>query len=188
MKLHTIIRSGLIPRRKSLKTDRQSVFFTAVNPMDDDQSMEEIRFDLDKPRIAPYKKTWRPRQHTVLLCNLKLAQKRGLQFYQTRSHAVVLYNTLPAICFEKAVCMKTKEEQDHEVYQLPQLPRVILKPNSQSGQQDQQEQDARTSCDHPSASERSYGETCGGNVDCRIPGIPHSTVQLQDTNRKETVK
>ena len=35
--------------------------------MDDDQSMEEIRCDLDKQRIPPYKKTWRPHQNTVLV-------------------------------------------------------------------------------------------------------------------------
>ena len=39
-----------------------------------------------------------------------------------------------------------------------------------------------------SASDRSYGETCSGNVDCRIPDILHSTVQQQDTNRREAVK
>ena len=52
----SIIRRALIPGRRSLKKDRPSVFFTAINPMDDDQSMEEIRCDLDKPRIAPHKK------------------------------------------------------------------------------------------------------------------------------------
>ena len=39
-----------------------------------------------------------------------------------------------------------------------------------------------------SASDRSYGETCSGNVDYRIPDTPHSTVQQQDTNRREAVK
>ena len=33
----------------------------------------------------------------------------------------------------------------------------------------------------------SYGETRSGNVGYRIPGIPHSAVQQQDTNRTETV-
>ena len=94
--------------------------------MDDDQSMEESRCDLDKP----YKNTWRPHQNTVKWYNLKLAQKKGLQFRQTRSHAIVLYNTLPAICIDKAVCMKTKEELYHKGYQSPWLPRVKLKPNS----------------------------------------------------------
>ena len=96
--------------------------------------MEEIRYDVDKPRIAAYKNTWRPHQNTVYWCNLKLAHKQGLQFYQRRSHAIVLNNTLPAICMEKAVCMKTKEELYHKANQSPRLLRVTLKPNSQSGQ------------------------------------------------------
>ena len=150
------------------------MFFTAVNPMDDDQSMEEIRNDLDKPKIAPYKNTGRPHQNTVHWCNLKLAQKKGLQFYQTRSHAIVLYKTLPAICIEKAVCMKTGEELYHKVYQSPRLPRVTLKPNSQCGQQGQLDQEARKSSDHRRVPGR-YGETCSGNVDYRTPGILHSS-------------
>ena len=48
-------------------------------------------------------------RNTVYWCNLKLAQERGLLFYQTRSHAIVLYDTLPAVCIEKVVCMKTKD-------------------------------------------------------------------------------
>ena len=64
--------------------------------------------DLTKPRIAPYKNTRKRLETTVLWCNLKFAQEKGLQFYQTRSHAVVLYNTLPAVCNEKAVCMKQR--------------------------------------------------------------------------------
>ena len=91
--IRSTIRSGLIPGGRSLQRDRQSVFFTAVNPMDDDQSMEEIRCDLDKPRIAPKKNTRRLHQNTVYWCNLKLAQKKGVQIYQTRSHAIVLHNT-----------------------------------------------------------------------------------------------
>ena len=82
---------------------------------------------------------------------------------------------------------KTKEELYRKVCRSPRLPRSTLKPNSQSGQQDQPDQDARKSSDHQSAS-GSYGETRSGNVDYRIPGIPHSAVQQQDTNRRETVK
>ena len=98
-------------------------------------------------------------------CNLKLAQERGLQFYQTQSHAIVLYNTLPAVCIEKAVCMKTKEELYHKICLTPRLPRVVLKANSHSGQQNQREHDARTF------------------LACRL-----STVEQQDTNRKDKVK
>ena len=47
---------------------------------------------------------------TVYWCNLKLAQTKGMQFYQTRSHAITLSSTLPPICIENVVCMKTGEE------------------------------------------------------------------------------
>ena len=92
--LRSIIQSGLIPGGRSLKKDRQSEFFTAVSPMDDTQELEEFQHDLVKPRIAVYKNTWRAHQNTVSWCNLKLAQREGLQFYQIRSHAIMLFNTL----------------------------------------------------------------------------------------------
>ena len=79
--MHSTIRSGLIPGGKSLKRNKQSVFFTAVNKMDDDESMKEIRGNLDKPRIAPHKKYLEASsKKPVHWCNLKLAQKRSLLF------------------------------------------------------------------------------------------------------------
>ena len=101
--IHSTVMSGLIPGgKKSRKGQAIRVFFTAMNQINDDQSMEEIRLALDKPRIAPHKNTWEPHQNTVYWCKLQLARKKGLQFYQTRSHAIVLYNTLHAICIEKS--------------------------------------------------------------------------------------
>ena len=38
--LNSIIRNGLIPGGKSLKRGRQAVFFTKVNPMEDENGME----------------------------------------------------------------------------------------------------------------------------------------------------
>ena len=38
-----------------------------------------LECDLDKPRVAPYKYTWKAHHNTVYWCNLKLAQRRGLQ-------------------------------------------------------------------------------------------------------------
>ena len=77
--------------------------------MDDEQGLRETFCDLSQERIAPYRNTWKPLQDTVHWCNLLLAQERGLQFYQTRSNAVILYDTLLAEFIEKAICMKTTE-------------------------------------------------------------------------------
>ena len=69
----------------------------------------------------------------------------------------------------------------------PGVPRDVLKSNSQIGLQDQREQDARTSCDQPSGSNTSW-KTGSNTVYYRIPGIPLSVDEQQDTNRNDKVK
>ena len=133
--MHSIIRSGLILGGQSLKRGGQSVFFTKVHPMEDDNCLEET--PLDKAKDCSIQKTWKPHQNMVNWCNLELAQERGLQFYQTRSHAIVLYSTLPAVCIEKVLCMKAKNALYQKVRLTPRVPRVVLKPNSQIGPQDE---------------------------------------------------
>ena len=107
-------------------------------------------------RNPPYKNTWKHFQDTALWCNLKLAQQRGLQFYQTRSNAVILYDTLLAKFVEKAICVKTKDQ----LYQRESVilrPRVVLRANSQSGSQDLLVQGARSSWESQQDAE-SYGK------------------------------
>ena len=157
---------------------------TRVNWIDSRRKKPQKR---KTPRIAPYKNTWTRLQNTVFWCYSKIAQGKGLQCYQTRSHAVVLHNTPPAACIEKAVCMKTQEQLYQKVRLNPRLPRVVLKSNSQCGQQDLRSQDARSSWDPPSDS-KSYGETWNNAVDYRILGIPLSTVEQQDTTGENKFK
>ena len=49
-------------------------------------------------------------------CNLRVAESKGLQFYQTRSNATILYNTFPAVCIEKVVIRKSGEELYSQTY------------------------------------------------------------------------
>ena len=67
-------------QEKASKEEDKRYFFTTVNPMEDVFGMGVTPCDLTKPRIAPYKNTWKRFQNTVLWCNLKLAQEKGLQF------------------------------------------------------------------------------------------------------------
>ena len=83
--------------------------------------------------------------------------------------------------------MKTKDELYQKVRLTPRVPRVVLKSNSQIGLQDQREQDARTSRDQPSGSKLRW-EPWRNTVDYRIPGVPLSAVEQQDTHRKGKVK
>ena len=103
--LHSITNSGLIPGGQNSNKDRQTVFFTAVNPMHKNhQNPKEL--DLTKPRLASYKQKWQVHQDTVYWVDIQLAQREGLKFYQTRSNAVILCDTLPAFCISKTIVLK----------------------------------------------------------------------------------
>ena len=116
--LHPIIQSGLIPGGKDGKKGRHAVFFTAVNPMLNGQHRERD-YDVTKPRIAEYKHTWKMHQNTVYWCNLRVAHRKGLPFYQTRSNAIILHNTLLTVCIEKVEIKKSGQELCSKTYQSP---------------------------------------------------------------------
>ena len=65
IELHSIIRSGLIPGGKCFKSNRQSVFFTEVNPMDDDHREADGRRWTKGRAVQEYLETWS--KHSVLV-------------------------------------------------------------------------------------------------------------------------
>ena len=68
---------------------------------------------------------WKKHQNTLYWVNIKLAQKKGLKFYQTRSNAIILCNTLPAYCIPKAIKMETGEITYEKVFASPPPPPKI---------------------------------------------------------------
>ena len=101
--LHSIINSGLIPGGQNLSKERQTVFFTTVDPMNKEHK-DPYKLDLTKSRLGWYKqKTWKRHQDTVYWVDIQLAQRKGLKFYQTRCNAIILYDVLPAYCIPKVV-------------------------------------------------------------------------------------
>ena len=156
--LHSIIQSGLIPGEKSVKKERHAMFFTAVNPMFVDQH-KEVEYDLTNPRIAVYKNHWKILQNTVYWCKWKVALKKEMQFYQTRTIVIILYTTLPAICIENVIYMKSREALRNKVFQFPRLQqKVVLKPNLYHGRQDSCNFEARTFVDIKAKIAKSAGK------------------------------
>ena len=87
---------------------------------------DPYEIDLNAPRLAWYEqKTWRRHEDPVYWVDIKLAQKKGLKFYQTRSNAVILYDTLPAYCIPKVVVMESTEIIYEKVYASPRPPPKI---------------------------------------------------------------
>ena len=122
--LHSITNSRLTPGGQNL-SKRQTVFFTSVDPMNTEHRNPN-NIDLEAPHLAWYKqKKWKIHQDTVYWVVVKLAQQKGLKFYQTRSNATILDDTLPAFCFPKAITMETGEIIYEKVCASPRPPPMI---------------------------------------------------------------
>ena len=82
--------------------------------------------DFSAQRLAWYKqKTWKRHQDTVYWVDVQLAQRKGLKFFQTRSNAIILLDTLPAYCISKVVVMKSEEIMYQKVFVSPRPPPTI---------------------------------------------------------------
>ena len=121
---HSIINMGLILGGQNLN-NRQTVFFRPVDPMDKIQKDPDT-IDLNEPRHAQYiHKAWKRHQNALYCFDINLAMRKGLKFYQTRSNAIILHETLPANCILKVVRMETGEVIYEKVYASPRPPAKI---------------------------------------------------------------
>ena len=75
--------------------------FLPVDPVDKEHKDPNV-INLEAPRLARYMHTaWKKHQNTVYWVDIKLAQKKGLKFYQTRSNAIILQYT-PSILYPES--------------------------------------------------------------------------------------
>ena len=122
--LHSIISSGLIRGGQSL-SNRQTVFFLPVEPRDKSHKDPDT-IELSKPRLAQYMhEAWKRHQMQFFWVDINLALRKGLTFYQTRSNAIIVQETLPAYCIPKVVVMETGEIIYEKVYMSPRPPPKI---------------------------------------------------------------
>ena len=122
--LYSIINSGLVFGNQS-SSKRQTVFFLPVDPMD--KSHQDLKvIDLKVPRHAQYlHNAWKRHQDAVYWVDINLAIEKGLTFYQTRSNAIILQETIPAYCIPKVVRMKIGQVLYERVYMSPRHPPKI---------------------------------------------------------------
>ena len=96
----SIINSGSIPGGQNL-SNRQTVFFLLVDPMDKNHEDPDT-IDLIAPRHAQYLQTAWKKHQTVYWVDINLALKKGLKFYQTRSNAFILHETLSSLLYPES--------------------------------------------------------------------------------------
>ena len=92
------------------------------------QRSARTRFDQTASCIVHAKVEKAPRYG--VLVDIQLAQRKGLKFHQTRSNAIILYDTLSAYCISKAIVMKSEERiYQKENVSLRRPPKISYKDN-----------------------------------------------------------
>ena len=102
---------------------------------------------------------WQPHQDAVYWIHLARTQDKGLQFWQTRSRAIILYASVPADSIEKEVVFLQGGIFYQRVSTSRPAPKIVLKDTWQSKQQ---QQGTLSSSRRPLAEENLFG------VDLRI--------------------
>ena len=150
----------------------------------------------------------RKHQNTVYWVDINLALKKGLKFYQTRSNAIILHETLPAYCIPKAVRMETGEAIYEKVYASPwPLPKISLKHDwmkelvsevagQPEGEVARQAKSSQPTQPNPNpnhdrtvrpvvCSERA---PCSQEIDTRFPRESKNSILEEDANHDRTVR
>ena len=116
--------SVLIPGGQIL-SKRQTVFYTSVGPMNKEhKEPNEIDLEAPRPDMVP-SESGRNITTRCIGSTSTFLWKKGFKFYQTRSNAIIFYETLPAYCIPKAIMVETGEIIFEKVYASPRLPPKI---------------------------------------------------------------
>ena len=135
----------------------------------------EREYDVTKPRIAMFQHIWKIHQNTVYWCNLRVAQSKGLQFYQMRSNAIILYNNLLAVsgsqeknCTAKRINLLFNRK---ELY----LNRTCIRDARTTASSVTRTSFYRSRKHRETCGGGTYKETCRGEIDFRIQRPSKST-------------
>ena len=115
-----------IDSRRKGETKSPSVFLTPTNPIGDDPEEEEPHDDFTVPHKAAYATKWKYDQNAVYWIRLSKAQNQGLEFWQTKSFAIITCTTIPGDCIDRATS-QNGERVDVERLETPMpIPEVTF--------------------------------------------------------------
>ena len=98
---HSVLGNRLVLGGKEKDKARQAVFPTQLNPFRNDPEEEEPHDDYTVPRKVLYASRWKHDQDVVFWIRLSKAKDQGLEFWQTKSFAIMTYATLPGDCIDR---------------------------------------------------------------------------------------
>ena len=130
----SIFKSGLIAVGRESKEGRQTLFFTLLNPFWDSP------FGGDLTEKSTLSQQVKNTQNAVYWVNFARTQDKGVRFWQTRSDAVIVYNSVPADCIYKMIFKKENELYLEDSRRFVPHRRLYFKSAWQSQQRQQQQQ------------------------------------------------
>ena len=110
---------------------------------------EKPNSDYTVPQKAPYGASWKRNQDAAYWVRLKEAQDQGLQFWQTKSFAIMTYFTVPGDCIDRVTAQNGHRLLFDRLATPRPAPKVTLRKNWQSQQQKQQPQQPTPHTDAP---------------------------------------
>ena len=110
--LHSITNSGLIPGGQKLGKERQTVFFTAVNPVNKEHK-DPYEIDLNAPRLAWFKqKKWKNTKTMCIGSKNNLLNRKDLSSMSPRPPPKNLTKTINWMCnLDSDVAGSSKDKQ-----------------------------------------------------------------------------
>ena len=118
------------------KEVRQTIFFTPLNPLGDQMKKYLAITSRSREKYT----IGATRQDAVYWNNLARTQDKGLQFWQTRSHAIIVYSSVPASCIHEVISQKGQRTLFERLSTPRPAPKIVHKSAWQSQRQPQQQQ------------------------------------------------
>ena len=106
---------------------QEAVFFTPLNPFGNDPDEEKPHDDHTVPQKVHYQTYWKRNQDAVYWIKLSRAQDQGLQFWQTKSFAIITYATVPGDCIDRVISQNGDRIIFERLATPRQAPKVTLK-------------------------------------------------------------
>ena len=78
------------------------------------EQIDTHRVEEGKSSMLPERLRWRSSHNATCWFDLKPVHDKGLVFWQTISNACILYETMPADCFEKKVVTRNLYDTEAE--------------------------------------------------------------------------
>ena len=101
---HSITKSGLIAGGQNSSRERQTVYFTPVNPMNKEHK-DRYEIDFTAPRLAWYKqKTWKRHQDTLYWVDIQLAQRKWIEVLSNKIERNHPLRYTPSLLYLESNC------------------------------------------------------------------------------------